>query len=213
MFQDILSQSSVNVDVGMFLSIISNHQTYMRMYNTSVYLHVQTLYFVYNSLHVYTNFFNCFCSSFALSVVIIDSYPPVTAVEQGESIVLVCRVVGVLPSVTLSYSWACNGRTCEGTEVVSGNRLRIGAISNGLHGGTFTCSVAESGVSVSGTFTFTVTGEEKYSVYLQDISNVCYCHGCTNMVLAIRSLSVSHLSCWYWLYSERLSLSCHVICL
>ena len=160
-FQDILSQSSVNVDVGVFLSIISNHQTYMRMYNTSVYLHVQTLYFVYNSLHVYTNFFNCFCSSFALSVVIIDSYPPVTAVEQGESIVLVCRVVGVLPSVTLSYSWVCNGDPCEGTEVVSGNRLRIGAISNSVHGGTFTCSVAGSGVSVSGTFTFTVTGEEK----------------------------------------------------
>ena len=123
--------------------------------------------------------FNCFCSSFTLSAVVIDSYPPVTTVEQGESIVLVCRVVGVLPSVTLYYSWICNGGTCEGTEVVSGNRLRIGAISNSLHGGTFRCSVAGSGVSVNGTFTLTVTGEEKYSVYLQDMSHVCYCHSCT----------------------------------
>ena len=104
------------------------------------------------------NIFQCF----ALPVVIIDSYPPVTTVEQGESIVLVCRVVGVLPSVTLSYSWTCrNGRTCEGTEVVSGNRLRIGAISSALHGGTFTCSVTGSGVPVSGTLDLTVTGEKK----------------------------------------------------
>ena len=85
--------------------------------------------------------------------------------------------------------------------MVSGNRLRIGAITNSLHGGTFTCSVTGIGVSVSGTFTLTVTGEEKYPVYLQDMSNMCYCHGCTNMVLAIRSLSVSHLT-WYWLYSS-----------
>ena len=115
---------------------------------------------------------HCFFSSFALPAVVIDSYPPGTTVEQGESIVLVCRVVGVLP-VTLSYSWTCN---CNGTEVVSGNRLRIGAISNSLHGGMITCSVTGSGVSVSGIFTLTVTGEKKYSVYLQNMSNVCYCY-------------------------------------
>ena len=115
----------------------------------------------YNFLHACTNFFNCFCSSFTLSALVIDSYPPVTAVEQGESIVLVCRVVGVLPSVTLSYSWTCKAGTCEGTEVVSGNRLRIGVLSSGNHGGTFRCSVTGSGVSVIGTFTLTVTGEEK----------------------------------------------------
>ena len=103
-----------------------------------------------------------------------------------------CRVVGVLPSVTLSYSWTCNGEACEGTEVVSGNRLRIGVLSSGNHGGTFRCNVTGSGVSVNGTFTLTVTGEDNCSVYLQDMSHVCYCHGCTNMVLAVRSLSVSH---------------------
>ena len=102
------------------------------------------------------NFFNCSCLSFALTAVVIDSYPPVTTVEQGESIVLVCRVVGVLPSVAHSYSWTCNGGAC--TEVVSGNRLRIGAISNSLHGGTFTCTVTGSGVSTSGTLDLTVTG-------------------------------------------------------
>ena len=70
-----------------------------------------------------------------------------------------CRVVGVLPSVT--FSWTCNGMACEGTEVVSGNRLRIGVLSSGNHGGTFRCSVTGSGVSVDGTFNLTVTGEKK----------------------------------------------------
>ena len=135
------------------------HSIHSYIYDTSIYLHVRTLnMFTILCMYVHCNFFNCFCSSFALSAVIIDSYPPVTNVEQGESIVLVCRVVGVLPSMTLSYSWTCNGGTCEGTEVVSGNRLRIGAISTSLHGGTFRCSV--TGVSDIGTFTLTVTGEE-----------------------------------------------------
>ena len=117
------------------------------------------------------NFFQRFCSYFALPAVVIDSYPPVTTVEQGESIVLVCRKVGVLRSVTLSYSWTCrDGRTCEGTEVVSGNRLRIGAITNSLHGGTFTCTVTGSGVPVSGTLDLTVTGEIKFIVVPHGLS-------------------------------------------
>ena len=104
----------------------------------------------------------------ALSAVVIDSYPPVTAVEQGKSIVLVCRVVGVLPSVTLSYSWACDGGTCMGTEVVSGNRLRIGVINKDRHRGTFICSVSGSGVSLRGTFNLTVDGElETSAKYLE----------------------------------------------
>ena len=70
-----------------------------------------------------------------------------------------CRVVGVLPSVTLSYSWTCNGGACEGSEVVSGNRLRIGVINTGNHNGVFTCSVTGSGVSLSGAFDLTVNGE------------------------------------------------------
>ena len=76
--------------------------------------------------------------------------------------------------------------------MVSGNRLRIGAISSSLHGGTFRCNVTGSGVSVSGTLDLTVTGEKKYSVYLQVMSIVCYCHCCANTVLAIRSLSVCY---------------------
>ena len=115
--------------------------------------------YVYNILNGCTNYFNCFCSSFALTAVVIDPYPPVTTVEQGESIVLVCRVVGVLPSVTLSYGWSCGGWACTGTEEVSGNRLKIDVLNGGNLQGTFTCSVTGSGVSVSGAFSLTVNSK------------------------------------------------------
>ena len=55
--------------------------------------------------------------------------------------------------------------------MVSGNRLRIGAITNSLHGGTFTCTVTGSGVSVSGTLDLTVNGEKKY--YDQSTFRIC----------------------------------------
>ena len=41
------------------------------------------------------------------------SYPNTTEVEQGTTLVLVCRVVGV-PSITvLSYQWTCPGGSCD----------------------------------------------------------------------------------------------------
>ena len=95
-----------------------------------------------------------------LPAVVIDSYPPVTTVEQGESIVLVCRVVGVLPSVRLSYSWTCKGAPCEGTEVASGNRLRIGVINRDRHRGAFRCSITGSGVSLEEIFTLRIVNSE-----------------------------------------------------
>ena len=46
-----------------------------------------------------------------------------------------------------------------GTEVVSGNRLRISVLNTGNHEGTFKCSVTGSGVTLSGAFSLTVNGE------------------------------------------------------
>ena len=73
--------------------------------------------------------------------------------------------------------------------MVSGNILRIGVLNSGNHQGTFNCSVTGSGLSVSGTLDLTVTGEKKYSVYLQVMSIVCYYHCCAIL---------------YWLY-----VACH----
>ena len=124
-----------------------------------------------------------------LPAVVIDSYPPVTTVEQGESIVLVCRVVGVLPSVTLSYSWTCDGSTCEGTEVVSGNRLRIGVINKSRHQKAFICSVTGSGVSLKAIFNLKVNSELNSSAkYLEIPSSwyFLYCV-CMDVLLVLRN--------------------------
>ena len=47
-------------------------------------------------------------------IVKIDTYPNTTEVEQGTTVVLVCRVVGVPYGSELTYSWTCaSGRTCD----------------------------------------------------------------------------------------------------
>ena len=172
----------MSLDVSFYNFRSSNIHTYVQYKCTSasVYRHCMNPRIIF-CMHVPT-----FLTAFVpLSAVVIDSYPPVTAVEQGESIVLVCRVVGVLPSVTLSYSWTCNGGTCEDTEVVSGNRLRISVLNSGNHGGMFRCNVTGSGVSVSGTFTLTVIGEKSTQ------STFRICHMCVTATVA---------PIWYWLY-------------
>ena len=41
--------------------------------------------------------------------VVIDAYPNNATVEQGTTLVLVCRVVGVQSTTVLSYQWTCPG--------------------------------------------------------------------------------------------------------
>ena len=41
------------------------------------------------------------------------SYPNTTEVEQGTTLVLVCRVVGLLSTTVLSYQWTCPGGSCD----------------------------------------------------------------------------------------------------
>ena len=50
----------------------------------------------------------------------IDAYPNTTEVEQGITVVLVCRVVGVPYGSELTYSWTCaSGRTCDNPSKLS----------------------------------------------------------------------------------------------
>ena len=48
-----------------------------------------------------------------LHAVVIDAYPNTAVVEQGTTLVLVCRVVGVPSTTVLSYQWTCPGGSCD----------------------------------------------------------------------------------------------------
>ena len=53
-------------------------------------------------------FFNCIYNT-----VVIDVYPNTATVEQGSTLILVCRVVGVPSTTVLSYQWTCPGGYCD----------------------------------------------------------------------------------------------------
>jgi len=82
--------------------------------------------------------------------VIIDAYPNTAMVEQGTTLVLVCRVVGVPSTTVLSYQWTCPGGSCDAgavdpewaAKVQQGNILVVN-VRNGNDGGNYTCTVVE----------------------------------------------------------------------
>ena len=76
-----------------------------------------------------------------LPTVVIDAFPGLS-VEQGTSVVLVCRVVGVLSSDKISFSWTCPGSSCStGTVRQQGSVLLVDVIDSVTHAGTYNCTV------------------------------------------------------------------------
>ena len=100
---------------------------------------------------------------------VIDAYPNTAMVEQGTTLVLVCRVVGV-PSSTvrmLSYQWTCPGGSCDAgavdpewaARIQQGNILVVN-VRNGNDTGDYTCTVMGSSTPpVPVTHSVTVTSE------------------------------------------------------
>ena len=86
----------------------------------------------------------------ALFTVVIDAYPNTAEVEQGTTLVLVCRVVGVPSTTALSYQWTCPGGSCDAgavdpewaAKVQQGNILVVN-VRNGNDAGNYTCTVIE----------------------------------------------------------------------
>ena len=106
---------------------------------------------------------------FPVHAVVIDAYPNTTTVEQGTTLVLVCRVVGV-PSTTvrmLSYEWTCPDGSCnaQGVDTEWAARIQDGNIlvvnmRNGSDTGDYTCAVMDSSTQLApGTHSVTVTSE------------------------------------------------------
>ena len=81
--------------------------------------------------------------------VVIDAYPN-TIVEQGTTLTLVCRVVGVPSTTVLSYQWTCPGGYCDAgavdpewaARIQQGNILVVN-VRNGSDNGDYTCTVVE----------------------------------------------------------------------
>ena len=84
-----------------------------------------------------------------LSTVIIDASPGLS-VEQGTSVVLVCRVVGVLSSDSPTFSWTCPGSNCPSDTVRERDSvLLVDVIDSATHAGTYTCTVSVGGKNES----------------------------------------------------------------
>ena len=99
--------------------------------------------------------------------VVIDAYPSTAMVEQGTTVVLACRVVGVPSATVLSYQWTCPGGSCDAgavdpewaAKVQQGNILVVN-VRNGNDTGDYTCTVmAGSTQLTSVTHSVTVTSE------------------------------------------------------
>ena len=102
-----------------------------------------------------------------LCTAVIDAYPNTATVEQGTTLVLVCRVVGVPSTTVLSYQWTCPGCSCDAgavdpewaAKVQQGNILVVN-VRNGNDAGNYTCAVMDSSTQLaSQTHSVTVTSE------------------------------------------------------
>ena len=72
-------------------------------------------------------------------------------VEQGTTLVLVCRVVGVPSTTVMSYQWTCSGDSCDVGAVdpewaakVQQSNILVVNVLNGNDAGNYTCTVQDS---------------------------------------------------------------------
>ena len=102
-------------------------------------------------------------TSFSATVVI-DAYPNTATVEQGTTLILVCRVVGVPSTTVLSYQWTCPGGYCDAggvdpewaVRIQQGNILVVNVRRQNVDNGVYTCTVQGNSQQV-GTATYTLT--------------------------------------------------------
>ena len=108
----------------------------------------------------------------AYFIVVIDAYPNTTTVEQGTTLVLVCRVVGVPSTTVLSYQWTCPGGSCDAgavdpewaAKVQQGNILVVN-VRNSRDNGDYTCIVRNSTKAVENA-SYSVTVESELCIYI-----------------------------------------------
>ena len=102
------------------------------------------------------------------STVVIDRYPNTATVEQGTTLILVCRVVGVPSTTVLSYQWTCPGGYCDAgavdpewaARIQQDNILVVNVRRANADNGAYTCSVMANAQQVrAATYTLSVASE------------------------------------------------------
>ena len=102
------------------------------------------------------------------NAVVIDAYPNTAMVEQGTTLVLVCRVVGVPSTTVLSYQWTCPGGSCDAgavdpewaAKIQQNNILVVNVRHASGDSGDYTCRVMANEQLV-GTTLYTVAVKSK----------------------------------------------------
>ena len=103
-----------------------------------------------------------------LCAVVINAYPNTTTVEQGTTLILVCRVVRVPSNTVLSYQWACPGGYCDAgavdpewtARIQQGNILVVNVRRHDVDNGDYRCTVMENAKEV-GTASYTMSVASK----------------------------------------------------
>ena len=147
------------------------------------------LYYSFISIH-----FDLHFPMSTLCAVVIDAYPNTAMVEQGTTLILMCKVVGVSSTAVLSYQWTCPGGYCDAgavdpewaARIQQGNILVVNVRRPNSDNGAYTCTViANCNTQQVGTATYTLSVASEYAVALSckrekaisisEIKVACYC--------------------------------------
>ena len=94
-------------------------------------------------------------------------------VEQGTTLILVCRVVGVPSTTVLSYQWTCPGGYCDAgavdpewaARIQQGNILVVNVRTQEDDNGIYNCTVVENNsIPQVGTASYTLSVASEYAV-------------------------------------------------
>ena len=118
--------------------------------------------------------------------VVIDAYPNSSMVEQGTTLILVCRVVGVPSTTVLSYQWTCPGSYCDAggvdpewaARIQQDNILVVNVRRQDVDNGVCNCTaLGGDGTQQVGAASYTlVVGSELWTLFSQSIlKNKAHC--------------------------------------
>ena len=105
------------------------------------------------------------------ATVVIDAYPNTTMVEQGTTLILVCRVVGVPSTTVPNYQWTCPGGYCDAggvdpewaARIKQGNILVVNVRRQNVDNGVYACTVQGNSMQV-GTAMYTLTVSSEFCI-------------------------------------------------